>query len=44
MSKSLKSIPVADRDRVALERSKGAIRGLGYWGAVDYLAKKKSSS
>lgn len=45
MSRSLKSYPEAQRLAVARRRTanmtvKGALHGLGAWGAMDYLKKK----
>ena len=44
MTKSLRSFPKNERARVARTRAKASAQtGLGYWAAIDYLAKEKAS-
>lgn len=43
MSKGLSSYKESERKAVAERRAKSAIKGLGYWGAIDFLNKKVKS-
>ena len=43
MTKSLRSFPKNERRRVARRRAKASAQtGLGYWAAMDYIAKEKA--
>lgn len=42
MAKALSSFPKEERGRVARRRTSDKRGGLGYWAALDYLAKEKA--
>ena len=42
MSKALCSYPKSERAKVALRRAKSSEKGLGYWGAMDFIESQKT--
>ena len=44
MTKALRSFPEPLRKKVAERRLKESKRGLGFWAAVDYMAKKRGKA